>query len=1159
VAAAEAGPEAPTGLLVGATALQPRAKHADGGLVEIGGETFYRIVHHDAMPPFLMTVASDSNLWLFISSNGALTAGRGSPENALFPYYPDDRIHDGQDQVGGKTILRVTRGSRTSLWEPLSQRFEGMYRVTRSVAKSAYGNKVRFDEVNHDLGLTFSVTWMTSDRHGCVRRAALENLGRDAVAVELLDGVQNLLPAGLTRAFQLEFSTLADAYKESELETRSGLALLRFAAIPTDRNEPSESLRTTTAWSEGLRARRHLLCSAQLDRFRRGDDVDEETLIRGRRGAFFVQSHLDVEAGEVREWSVVADVGQDAVDVAGRIRLLTSGADLRAELDADIRRGTEKLVRIVACADGLQLTEDRMTSWRHFSNALFNAMRGGVPDAAYAISRDDFRSFVTQCNRPVAQRCAAFLAGLPAVLPHASLLELSAGPGDPDLERLAHEYLPLTFSRRHGDPSRPWNTFNIEIDDAGGRRILDYQGDWRDIFQNWEALAQSFPGYLESMIFKFVDSSTLDGYNGRRVSRDGFEWEVPDPDNAWAHIGYWGDHQVIYLLRLLESSARYHPRALQRLLRHRAFTYADIPYRIKPHAAMMRDPFETILFDGSRDGSIRKRVESVGSDGKLLCGGDGKPSRATLAEKLLVVALARLFNFIPEAGLWMNTQRPEWNDANNALAGRGVSVVTLCHLRRFLAFCRRLFSTSGARAFEVSAEVATAMRQILAALRRHAALLDGPISDQQRQSVLQDLGTVGSGYRAGLYRAGFSGEQIALGVVELEAFCDIAVRHIDHSIVANRRSDGLYHAYNLMEVADNGISIRRLDVMLEGQVAVLVSGALSPRECADLLDSLRASPLYREDQNTYLLYPDRRLPGFLGKNRVPAELAAGSRALTAMLETGDRRVVVRDVDGVVHFRPEFGNRNMLAHVLAGLSLSEPEMAEILSVYEAVFHHRSFTGRSGSMYKYEGLGCVYWHMVSKLLLAAQEAVDAASRDGRDPASVERLRRHYEEIRAGLGVHKSAEQFGAIPLDPYSHTPGFAGAQQPGMTGQVKEDLLTRFGELGVSVEGGRLTFRQDLATPAEFLAAETTFHFVDVEGEQRSLQLEPGTLAFTTCQVPIVAHRSGPARIELTLRDGPARLVEALTLDPAASRAIYERNGEVRRLDVFWGMADSPSQ
>ena len=51
-------------------------------------------------------------------------------------------------------------------------------------------------------------------------------------------------------------------------------------------------------------------------------------------------------------------------------------------------------------------------------------------------------------------------------------------------------------------------------------------------------------------------------------------------------------------------------------------------------------------------------------------------------------------NFIPEAGIWMNTQRPEWNDANNALVGNGVSMVTLYYLRRFLKFFEKLLENS---------------------------------------------------------------------------------------------------------------------------------------------------------------------------------------------------------------------------------------------------------------------------------------------------------------------------------------------------------------------------------------------------------------------------------------------------------------------------------
>ncbi|MGD0939691.1 MAG: hypothetical protein ABR905_08250 [Terracidiphilus sp.] len=1140
---------------MGTSPLNLGAQKVAGGQVEIGGERFYRIVNYDSMAPFLMSIVSDADHWMFVSSTGALTAGRKDPDCALFPYTTDDRIHDSQDQTGSKTILRVARPDGVALWEPFSQRYDGIYRVTRSLLKSVYSNKIIFKEVNHDLGLSFSYAWMSSDRFGFVRRAYLINLGAEPVEIDLLDGIQNLLPHGLTRRFQMEYSTLADGYKESELETKTGLGLFKLSSVPADRPEPNESLAATTVWSEGLDAAHRLLSSAQLDRFRRGEPVETEALIRGRRGAYFLSAHLTLAANQKKEWGMVAEVDQDAAKVASLVALLNSGANLRSLLDEEVERGTANLVRIVAATDGLQCTGDDLSSGRHFSNALFNAMRGGVPDSGYQISRSDFKAFIGKANRAVAERRAAFIDELPEALPHSRLLALSREQNDPDLERLAHEYLPLTFSRRHGDPSRPWNIFSIEVKNNQGERILNYQGNWRDIFQNWEALALSFPGYVESMIFKFVDSSTADGYNPYRVMRDGFDWEVLDPHDTWSFIGYWGDHQVAYLLKLLESSARYHPGALQGLLGRRVFTYANVPYRIKPYRALLQDPRNTIDFDAALDREIKQRAAKMGADGKALLAPDDSPYRVNLTEKLLVPVLAKLFNFIPEAGLWMNTQRPEWNDANNALVGSGVSMVTLYYLRRFLSFCRDIFA-EGTKSVEVSSEVAEALRRVMETLELHASLLGGPIQDQDRKTVLDALGSAGSDYRAGLYAHGFSGRQTALDGAELIAFCTLALKYIDHSIRANKREDGLYHAYNLMSVDGDGITIRRLYEMLEGQVAVLSSGALSTEESADLLDALRSSRLYRADQNSYVLYPDRKLPGFFEKNNIPAAAIAKSKTLAAMIESGDRSIVVRDLNGVGHFNAALRNSSLLKKSLSDLSLPEEENATILALYEQVFDHQSFTGRSGTFYKYEGLGCIYWHMISKLLLAVQEVLDRAGAAGDDPTTTERLMHHYHEIREGVGVHKTPDLYGAIPTDPYSHTPGFAGVQQPGMTGQVKEDLISRLGEMGVAVANGRLGFRRHLVSRNELLTESKQFHFYDLDGQPRTLDLDSGTMAFTACQVPVVAHRSGPQRIKITLADGSHHTEESLELDAETSAAIFERAGTVRRLDVYFGFEDS---
>ena len=140
-------------------------------------------------------------------------------------------------------------------------------------------------------------------------------------------------------------------------------------------------------------------------------------------------------------------------------------------------------------------------------------------------------------------------------------------------------------------------------DDRGGE-VLRYEGNWRDIFQNWEALLQSFPAYFVNVVAKFVNASTLDGYNPYRITREGVDWEVPDPHDPWSNIGYWGDHQIVYLLRLLESWERHEPEAIEPWLDRPVFTYSDVPYRISDRPQMISDPRNTITFLHDRAAAI---------------------------------------------------------------------------------------------------------------------------------------------------------------------------------------------------------------------------------------------------------------------------------------------------------------------------------------------------------------------------------------------------------------------------------------------------------------------------------------------------------------------------------------------------------------------------
>jgi len=145
------------------------------------------------------------------------------------------------------------------------------------------------------------------------------------------------------------------------------------------------------------------------------------------------------------------------------------------------------------------------------------------------------------------------------------------------------------------------------INELDGSKILDYEGNWRDIFQNWEALAHSFPEFTENMIHKFLNASTFDGYNPYRITKDGFDWETIEPDNPWSYIGYWGDHQIIYLLKLLELFETHSPHKFEHLLNKQLFVYANVPYKIKNYNDILKNPKDTIIFDSKLDHAVRNK------------------------------------------------------------------------------------------------------------------------------------------------------------------------------------------------------------------------------------------------------------------------------------------------------------------------------------------------------------------------------------------------------------------------------------------------------------------------------------------------------------------------------------------------------------------------
>ena len=1100
-----------------------QAEKSAGSIQKFDGQTWYKIANVDSIEPFFMTITSSSDAWNFIWSNGALSAGRKDANRAIFPYYTADKILDLKNTSGSFAAVKVKGKDGTFVWEPYADQAE--FKVERNLYKNSSGSHVIFEEVNKELDLVWRTEWTSSDKYGLVKICSIKNCGASDTTVEILDGAQNIMPACANTDVQTTTSNLIDAYKKTDLDP-SGLALFSMSSVLTDKAEPSEALYANVSYF--TKKSQVYLSPKTPDLFRRGADLQIDDVLKGLRASCFIKQQLSLAAGAQEKWLQVFDTRLEVSAVEVLIKELDDRAALEKNVLADVDATRALLEEYVAGADGLQDTGDQIACMHHEANVMFNIMRGGVFAQNNTVNCDDFINFIQTRNR--AKSSDAQAMGLPKIIDYCELGDLIRQTRDPQLERLYLEYLPLSFSRRHGDPSRPWNKFSINLKDSLGQAILDYQGNWRDIFQNWEALAMSYPVYITGMIAKFLNATTADGFNPYRITRSGLDWEIPEPNNPWANIGYWNDHQIIYLCKLLELQDKYDSKALGQMLNKKIFTAANIPYHIKMYADIEQNPRDTITFMRELNQKILDDAKKYGSDAKL-CSKDGNPYLVTMAAKLLQLILTKLANFVPQGGIWLNTQRPEWNDANNALAGYGLSVVTLCYLRRMMVFVKGIFEKSDDESWTVPMALKTFFDQISELYKN--ADLEALRDPAAKKDFVKKCGLAFQNERFAFYeKSARLEETLDLSKAEILRALDTFIKAAEDSIKANKRADGLYHSYNTLAIGAAGMQVGYLEEMLEGQVAVLSSGLLSPKEVADLCAALEKSAMYEERQHSYMLYPSKELAAFVKKNIVPKADAQNIEVLKNELSRGytvpdgDSLVYNDSLDkNAVHFNPDFRNANVMLEAAGRLypDLPQDQKDALAALYEKVFDHKKFTGRSGTFYAFEGIGSIYWHMVSKLLLAVQENFFAAVQ-AKDPAAKELGERYYK-IRDGLSFNKTPELYGAFPIDPYSHTPHNQGAKQPGMTGQVKEEVITRWGELGMLINDGKLKIDPALLLKKEF-------------GQD-------GKLSFTRFGVPFEYKLSSGGEVKVAVDSNTF----GAELSQNLSRDLFERKGKIKRVEV----------
>ncbi|MCK4989871.1 MAG: hypothetical protein KAS29_05270 [Bacteroidales bacterium] len=120
----------------------------------------------------------------------------------------------------------------------------------------------------------------------------------------------------------------------------------------------------------------------------------------------------------------------------------------------------------------------------------------------------------------------------------------------------------------------------------------------------------------------------------------------------------------------------------------------------------------------------------------------------------------------------------------------------------------------------------------------------------------------------------------------------------------------------------------------------------------------------------------------------------------------------------------------------------------------------------------------------------------------------------------------------------------------MTGQVKEDIIARWGELGLLVRDGCISFNPILLRKEEFLTGPQEFVYLDVSGVRKSMLLEKHTLAYTYCQVPVTYQLAIEKKIKLYFKDGSEQILKGDTIHEEHSASIFRREGRIIMIEVW---------
>jgi hypothetical protein len=633
-------------------------------------------------------------MWSFYVNRGQ---GMGSfgvkdKDNTIMEFFPANLMYKNIELQGFRTFIKY-QGKIHEIFSSMSQD-----QVERKMAIEK--NILSIEEINKTLNLKVKVTYFTmpkEDFAAIVRKVEIVDLNNSEVDIEVLDGMTQILPFGVSNSGYQSMANLSRAW---------------FDVYNLENNIPYYKVRATTG------------DSSEVGEVTKGNFY--LSFASNQEGLLSTIFDVDVIFGTNTSLTYPAgwDCSVDELNKKTQIPQNKVSGGFTA-VKASIKE-TFTLCSIIGHIASPELINSKKHNFNmeYIRNKEFEARQLVdflVEDTKTKTSNELFDKYIDSCY-------------LDNILRGGYPLAIEAG----DKNHIYH-----VFSRKHGDTEREYNFFSLEP-----AYYSQGNGNFRDVNQNRRSDILFNPKVKNFNVKQFMSLIQADGYNPLSVKGSTFTFDNVYMDEVLNYLekgkeefkkileksytpgeiitylcenkvalnmsneeylnlilskstqnyeanfgeGYWTDHWT-YNMDLIDTYLNIYPDKMEEFL----FEEKDYRYFDSPVKVLKREEKYIIKNDKVRQyGSIfedEKKCHDLGIDIKgtnwlKTQGGKGNVYETNLYSKLISLALNKFVTMDPYGmGIEMEGEKPGWNDAMNGLPGLfGSGLNETAELKRIVEF-----------------------------------------------------------------------------------------------------------------------------------------------------------------------------------------------------------------------------------------------------------------------------------------------------------------------------------------------------------------------------------------------------------------------------------------------------------------------------------------